>query len=166
MEQWIDEEEQSERFVIDDDSKAEWALRRVKEAREQRDRMLAHLNHQRDAANALCRRTEEQYSAELMAYFKTLPVRKAKTQESYALPSGKLVLKHPGVEYKRDEAALVEWLKGNGMVEMVKTVYEPRWGELKPLTQVVGDAVVYTATGEVVAGVVPVERPDEFRMEV
>ena len=103
--------------------------------------------------------------AKLEQYFATVPRKETKTQQSYKLPSGKLVRKAPRVTYKTDDQALVEWLKARGYTDYIKTTETPRWGDYKPKTQVVGGEVVDIDTGEIVTGVQVVMAPEEFRVE-
>lgn len=155
-----------EEWRIFDDGAADWALCRVRDARAERDRMKDHFNRQIAKANEVCARTEEYFSAKLMEYFATLPVRETKTQKTYDLPSGKLVLKAQGPKYERDEKALCAWLEANGHVDMIKVTKEAKWADLKPLTRIDGEELVFTETGEIIPGAKATPRPDEFRMEV
>lgn len=160
------ETEERQEWAITDDSGADWALRRIKQAREIRDRMIDHHKRQIEKAAAECDGIEQRLGAKLLNYFQTLPVRETKTQRAYDLPSGKLVLKRQQPKFEPDDAPLSKWLLDNGMTDKVKTVYKPLWGDLKPLTHVEGGDVVLTATGEIIPGIKAIERPDEFRMEV
>jgi len=157
-----------EGWQIADDGAADWAVRKIKEARANRDRMIAHFEDQIEKAIESCRITENFFSGKLIEYFNVLPVRESKTQKSYELPTGKLILKFPAPEYVRDESKLVEWLFKIDRQDLIRTdfVSKPIWSELKPLTIVSGNDVIYLETGEVIPGLSAVERGAEFKVEV
>lgn len=116
---------------------------------------------------------EEEYIMEkrdgkLAEYFETLnekAMKKTKTMLKYRLPSGELVKKFPGPEFKRDNETLVKWLEENHMDEYIEVRKQAKWGELKKVVNVVNGTVV-TEDGEIVEGVEVVERAPEFKVEV
>ena len=87
--------------------------------------------------------------------------KKTKTQLSYELPGGKLVLKAQQPEYERDEEKLVAWLKKNDLGGMVKVKETANWAELKKTLKADGDCMV-TTDGEVVPGIKVIEREPKF----
>lgn len=156
-----------EEFVIDSDIKAEWALKKIKEARADRDRML-------DWYEKKAKEIKEQTDFETMGlermladYFRmTEKAHKVtKTQESYSLPGGKLVLKKQNPEYKRDDEAIIAWLKESGNGNYIKTTESLDWANLKKDTAVF-DGHVVTGDGEIVPGIEVVERGEKFVVEV
>lgn len=154
-----------ESFVIDTDAKAEWALRKIKEARADRDTWVAwykekivEITAQTDADTANLERM-------LLDYFASVPHKKTKTQESYKLPCGKLVLKTQNPEYKRDDKTVIEWLKLNGQDNFVKVKEELDWAGLKEATEIFNGHIV-TEDGEIVPGVEVVDREAKFVVEV
>lgn len=156
---------QAESFVIDTDAKAEWAMRKIKEARSDRDMWvawykakIAEITEQTDFDTMNLERM-------LADYFATVPHKKTKTQESYKLPGGKLVLKTQNPEYKRDDKTVIEWLKTNGLAEFVKVKEELDWSSLKDQTAVFEGHVV-TGDGEIIPGIDVVDREAKFSVEV
>lgn len=154
-----------EGFVIDTDAKADWALQKIREARADRDRWI-------DWYKAKIKEITEQTDFDTMnlermlaEYFATVPHKKTKTQESYKLPSGKLVLKTQNPEYKRDDKTVIEWLNGNGMPQYVKTKKELDWDALKKATAVFEGHIV-TEDGEIIPGIDVVDREEKFSVEV
>ncbi len=161
-----------EAFVINNDSKADWAIRKIKDERTERDRLMALADEQirelQEKKKKLAERCDARtghLSALLRFYFDTVETATTKTQSSYKLLSGKLVLKKQQPEYQRDETALLDWAKTNtpGLVQVKESV---AWGELKKLTSLDGEMVVLTETGEIVSGVVAVPRDDVFEVVV
>lgn len=157
--------------IIDNDSKANWAVKQIMKDRAETDRLLAladeEIKYLHDRRKALMDRQEarEGYlKALLMGYFERVePSTTTKTQTTYKLLAGKLVKKRQQPEFQRDEAAMVAWAKDNAPA-YVQVKESVAWGELKKATETQGDKVIYKDTGEVVPGVVAVERPDVFEV--
>ncbi len=152
-------------FVIDTDAKAEWALAKIREARADRDRWvewykakIAEITEQTDFDTMNLERM-------LADYFATVPHKKTKTQESYKLPGGKLVMKTQNPEYTRDDKAVIAWLKENGMPQFVKVEEKLAWQELKDATAVFEGHIV-TEDGEIVPGIEVTNREAKFVVEV
>jgi hypothetical protein len=80
-------------------------------------------------------------TAQLEAYFDSVPHKVTKTQESYQLPGAKLVRKQQAPEFVKDDAALVSYLK-KAAPECVETIEKPRWGEYKKRCGLLDGAVV------------------------
>ena len=156
---------ETEGFVIDTDAKAEWALQKIREARADRDRWV---NWYEDKIKEIKEQTDfDTMNLERMLadYFATVPHKKTKTQESYKLPGGKLVLKVQNPEYKRDDNTVIAWAKENNMAQFVKVEEKLAWQELKDATAVFEGHIV-TEDGEIVPGVDVVNRESKFIVEV
>lgn len=111
----------------------------------------------------------ERRDGKLAEYFESLDekqMKKTKTMIKYRLPSGELIKKFPGPEFKRNNDTLAKWLEDNQLDEYVEIKKQAKWGELKKGIEVVGGSVVLKDTGEIVEGVEAVERPAEFKVEV
>ena len=167
---------QDDGFVIDTDAKAEWALAKIREARAERDRFvkwyedkIKEITEQTDFATMNLERMLADYFRMTEAAHK-----RTKTQESYSLPSGKLILKKQNPEFKRDDKTVIAWLKANGCGQFVKTKEELAWSELKDASEVVSGKIVcgekITEDGEIIPlivdGVEVVNREEKFVVEV
>lgn len=165
---------ETEGFVIDTDAKAGWALDKIREARADRDRWVKWYQEKIEEITAQTDFNTMNLERMLAEYFATVPHKKTKTQESYSLPGGKLVMKIQNPEYKRDDKAAVEWLKQNGFGQFVKVKEELAWADLKAATEAVDGKVVcgekVTEDGEiiplVVDGIEVIDRPAKFVVEV
>ena len=159
-----EEEEQLEQVAVFDDASAEYLMRRIAEANEQYDRMESWYKHQLEKAKKIRDDTVALAEMSLRAYLDMVPVKKTKTQVSYEFPGGKLVLKAQGPEYERDDAALVPWLKENGLGDLVKVKETANWAELKKgLKESPDGTAMVTADGEIVPGVKVTQREPEFK---
>ena len=167
--QYFAEEEQE--FTINNDQSAEWALLRLKEDKAEMDRFVSICDKQIEFYGEKIREAIEKHDnktsylkSKLLEYFMVVPHKATKTQETYTLPSGKLKLKYPKPEYKRDDATLVKWLKARDMADYIKVSETPQWGELKKVTQIAGDKACID--GEIIDGIEIVERQPEFDIEI
>lgn len=162
----IAEEAGDERFVIDDDAKADWAVRKIKEAEAE---IVSWRSYYKDALEKIEKRQQNriEYLKHMLAgYFGTVKTHDTKTQSSYDLPSGKLIRKIPGPKFDTDDAILVPWLKENGLTDFVKTEIKEKaaWGDLKKTVSINGTAVV-TEDGEIVPGVTVIPQEPTFEIK-
>ena len=156
-------EEQQDGFKIDSDSKAEWAVKRIKEAEREQNRLLALVDEERAELDVREKEILENYAKKtdglkalleeyLRAQYAKDEARETNTQITYQLLSGKLVYKKSGLELKQNADVLVNWCKEH-LPDAVKVTYEPKWAEIKKHIKVVDGIPVYAPTGEVVDGV-------------
>lgn len=158
---------------ITDDGCADWACRKIAEEKAELDRI-------RELADAQIQKIEEKVAAaerrfqngtrfltgKLAEYFETVPHKTTKTKASYRLLSGTLTRKFGGATMKQDDEKLVEFLKGSGQLEFIKTEEKPRWGDFKKRLEIMGGSVVDKETGEIVEGVTVETKPDTFTVDV
>jgi hypothetical protein len=157
-------------FIIDDDYKAEWALNKMSEERAHTQRMVNVCNTMINKYQVEIQKLKEQLESktgylrfQLQEYFKTVPHKATKTQETYKLPSGTLKLKFKESEYVKDEEALTAWAKNN-TPEFVKVKESVNWAEMKKVVNVSGGYVCID--GEIIDGVTVQEREPEFEVEL
>ena len=161
-------EEEETRFTVDNDAKAEWCLGKIREKRAELKKWQDHYDALKAAMEKEIEGAISYFENLLQSYFLQQHeqglTRFAKTQESYSLPSGKLVYKQQEPTYDRDPEKLLPWLKANHP-ELVKVKEEENWKALKDLLVISGDVMV-TEDAEVVPGIKVTARPDAFRVEV
>ena len=156
-------EEQQEGFKIDSDSKAEWAVKRIKEAEREQNRLLALVDEERAELDVREKEILDNYAQKtdglkamleeyLRAQYAKEEARETNTQITYQLLSGKLVYKKSGLELKQNADVLVNWCMEH-LPDAVKVTYTPKWAEIKKNIKVVDGVPVYAPTGEVVDGV-------------
>lgn len=156
---------ESDGFVIDTDAKAEWALQKIREARADRDTWVKWYEEQITKINAQTDFNTMNLERMLAEYFANVPHKKTKTQESYTLPGGKLILKTQNPEYKRDDKTVIDWLKQNNFPQFVKVKEELNWADLKANTAVL-NGKLFSEDGEEIPGVEVIERDAKFIVEV
>lgn len=153
-------------FTVDNDQKAEWAARKIREARQDTQKWTEYYERQLSAIRRANEETEAYFAALLADYFDTVPHKATKTQESYSLPSCKLVLKAQQPEFNRDEAVLCDYLDKKGRDDLVKITRRADWAALKKTLKVMEDGTCVDADGEVVEGVQAFSRQPEFKVEM
>lgn len=167
-----------ERFVVDNDMKAEWCLSKIRSAKKTAEREIEELTRQMsfyqnqiEMIKMECEEQTQFFKELLMPYFESRVddgfAKKAKTQVSYPLPTGKLVLKHrePEYEYKKNQDETIAWLKKNKGERFIKVKEELDWKALKTTVTVSGNSVC-TEDGEIIPGIVATPRDDLFDVEV
>lgn len=159
-------------FVVDNDITADWAIGKITEAFAERDRLVAiadakikELQEQKKALVEKAESANGYLTGKLYDYFQTVkPSTATKTQTTYKLLSGTLVLKKQQPEFVRDETAMVAWAKASAPT-FVKVKESVDWAELKKQTTVDGEAVVLAESGEVIPGIKAVQREDVFEVK-
>ena len=149
---------------IQNDDEAEECIKAIRDAEAD---VVFWKNYYAEALQTIAdasQRIIENNTARLEAYFDTLPHKKTKTQESYPLPSGKLVRKHQDTEFIRNDEELLSWLHENNGEKYIKIKESPDWAGLKKTLTVMGETVV-DENGEIIPCIKATERPDEFKVE-
>lgn len=174
------QEIENQGFVIDTDAKCEWSLRKIQESRIEAQRiinlcqtMINSYQEKIDKTQDALERETSYFTGLLRMYFDTVPQKAkkvTKTTVSYILPSGKLKMTTPGVEYKRDADRLGTFLKENNYKTFYEEKYIPKWDAIKKRLddefKVVGDKVVDKTNGLILEGVNVLEREIKFEVEV
>jgi len=157
--------DQERRFMVENDQQAEWCLDKIAEANATIEKWTKFYTEQ---LNKIKAREEFRISwmeKLLRPYFHEMPHKVTKTQESYALPSGKLIMKKQAPEWERDDDLILAWLKANDEEKFVKTKEVVDWAELKKTLTVYGNQAG-NGLGEIIPGITVKKRPDKFVVEV
>lgn len=161
-----------ENFIIDNDSKADWAIEQIASEKEETERLIQLCEFKIQLYQQKVDKYKERYENstsylkhQLRQYFETVNRKKTKTQEKYELPTGTLKLKYQQPNYKRDDNKLVEWLEDTGRTELVKIKKSPDWTSLKKTVATVGNSIV-SEDGEVIPGVEVEEKEPIFDIEL
>lgn len=158
-------------FVIDNDSKAEWALKKIKEAQDEHDRLLALVVEEEQLLQTKKEQIDKRLDSDtaylrslLMAYMESVKCKETQTQKSYQLLTGKLIRKKGTIDYIRDEDKLLEWTKQN-KPDLVKTKYSVDWSTLKKSLTVTPKGEVITDEGELLDCITTEIKPDKFEIK-
>lgn len=155
-------------FVVTNDNVADWAIKKIKDEVNERDRLISIAENQiaelKDKISKIkenCENSTSFLKSKLDEYFDKVEHKSTKTQESYALLSGKLVKKYGGNKAVYEDEKLIEWLK-NTAPEYIKTIEKPQWGEYKKRINMIDGKAIDTETGEIVDCIVVEKTPDTF----
>lgn len=149
---------EEQRFTIDSDAKAEWAIRKIAEEEAECQRLCgvcqAEIDRYRERKENYEKRCEGRTAnlrAMLLLYFGTVPVKESKTQQKYELPSGSLVMKKASHDFKANPERLRVWLEANQMTDYLKVEVSPKWALVKKQLSADKDgSIVFTETGEII----------------
>ncbi len=126
------------KFVIKDDKTADWALETIKDAETERDRLItlandkiAELTEQIEALQKSCDSDTAFLKSALFEYFGKVPHKETKTQETYKLLSGSLVLKKESTKIEHNDEALLKYLEENDGKDYIKVKKSVDWAEFK-----------------------------------
>ena len=146
LDEFEDDGQEQEGFCITDDGGAEWAMRKIAEAENEMAAWIDYYAEQYAKIETRCRQTIEFMKNKLADYFEQVPRRVTKTG----------IVKPAGIEYQRDEAAMLEWCKAQHP-EFVRVSEKASWSDVKAYIK---------ETGELPDGVLPVEKPAAFEVKV
>lgn len=162
---WMEEDEKP-RFEVTNDATAEWALNKIANLKKDTQKWKEHYDHLFETINKQNEESIAYFTGLLRKYFEEVPHHTTKTSESYALPSGTLMLKQQEPTFERDEDKLIGWLKNNNQMELIKIKESVDWAAMKKQL-VFSDGLAFDAeTGEVVDGIKVVEREDKFDVKI
>lgn len=154
-------EKNVESFVIDTDAKAEWAVKKIHEAREDRDRMVEWYTQKIKEIKESCDFETINLERMLEEYFNTVPHRETKTQSVYDFPGGKLYMKKQNPEFAREDKTVIAWLKDHDGAAFVKVKESLDWDNLKKACAVL-DGKMFDANGEEIPGITVTDRGAVF----
>lgn len=168
------EQEKKPAFTISNDSAADWALRKIADEKKEYqrikdlgDQLIAETQAKIEAAKKRYENGTGYLTSLLAQYFQQVPHKATKTQETYMLLSGKLVMKLGKNKAQYDDDKLVQYLKDNDLLDYVKTKETPAWGEFsKKLDLSSGTTAVNKETGEIVDCITVQRTPDVFSVDV
>ena len=166
--------EEDDSFKIDDDNKAEWALERIRELTDDANRLLKIVTAKREELDLQEKQITDRLDGQtkylkglLEGYFRSgLKTKETKTQSSYKLLSGTLVMKKPAYGYLRDEKAIIQALHDMGKEEYVETVEKLKWADFKKTLVFDNDTVYDPETGALIDGITAVKEPEKFEVKL
>ena len=165
MESLLSEEDRPS-FRITDDGKAQWAVRKIREAEKNKALFERHYQEQLRKVQESLDRDITYFTRLLEDYFDTCPQHVTKTQAKYQLPDAELIRKAVPPTYVRDDDALLAFLKAANRTAFVKVVEKPDWAEYKKAITMVDGQVADLETGEIVQGVTVQQSPPVFLVKL
>jgi hypothetical protein len=171
-------QQDSRGFIVDNDRKAVWCLRKIKHLKEKQakneelaeseiEEIQKEINEVQKWLNEENDKLQNSISFfESILYSYALELRKEDPElKTHKLPFGKLQFRSKRPKWNYDNSKLLDFVSTNYR-ELVKVKKSVDKRKLKQVTEVVGDKVVVRDTGEIVEGVEVVERDEEFQVKV
>lgn len=107
------------------------------------------------------RLAEREWFVSLLAEYHRAELAKDERKRTIKFPHGETRIRAQQPEFVRDDKALLAWAEQN-RPEVVERKPAVKWSELKQALAVSGNKAVDAETGEEVAGIVVIARPDKF----
>jgi phage host-nuclease inhibitor protein Gam len=161
-------------YEISDDRHADWVAAAVAEieaqiaghaqmAAEEIERLQAWLTRRTKSLDWLARALE----CYARAQYEGSPEAAKGKGRTISLPHGILALRKQQPEWQWEDDAVLAWLQNADLGQYVRTRHEVNKAELKRIAEVKGRLAVLPETGEVIAGVTVVDRPEPlFKLEI
>lgn len=174
------EEDQKETWKIENDNVASWVLDKVRDRKEDFERFervaLEKMEQIKMALEQEKKKYENETSffiAKLQEYSQSVKMKETKTQKTYALPGGKLVMKNDKHDFKVDKEKVLNAIIENDFFTdtYIKEVHtkDLAWGDLKKnlIIDTKKGNIIYKETGEVldIEGLSIEVKPGEFKIE-
>lgn len=170
-----EEAAECEGWSIKDDHTASWAIAKIKDELEEEARLIDICEKQIQILDAkmdeIQKRTEKRTAFlkyKLIEYFNKVEKGKksTKTQESYDLVTGKIIMKKAKQKMVPDKAKLLEVCKATGMTEFIKVKEEVDWAKYKNECEIVDGRAVNVQTGDILDYVAVEEVPASFEIKM
>lgn len=173
LQEYLEQETQErEGFVIDDDSKANWALRKIasfikkqKKNNELAQAEIEKIESWNKEENEKIQQDIDFFQAQLAVYA-TQKREEEPKNKSWKLPNGRIKFVKQQPKWNYDDEKLLESLKGSELNDFINVKESPNKPAIKKSFAVNNGVVVNPDTGEFLEGVTVEERPDQFKVEV
>jgi len=172
------EDKGAQGFVVDDDSKASWCLRKIKKMKKKlndneklADELISKIEEEirdiedwRDSENEKIQNNIDFLKNKLRGYADSLKEQDPDLK-TYSLPHGDLKFRKQRPKWKYNENKLLDFVEHN-FDEALKIKKKVSKRTLKRNAEVAGNNAVLTKTGQVIEGVTIVNRPEKFKINV
>jgi hypothetical protein len=168
---------EDEGFVVDDDNKATWCLRKIKHFKSKQEKNKELAKEQISEIEKEIREVEEWLEAENSKLENSIEFMKSKLYlyaqqlreenpklKTHKLPFGQLQFRTQRPKWKYDNDKLLDFAEKN-YKELIKVKKSVDKRKLKSEAKIVGGRVIIEKTGEVVEGVEVVERGEKFKVK-
>lgn len=166
-----------EGFVVDDDNKATWCLRKIKHFKSKQDKNKELAEKQIEEIEKEIREVEQWLEEENSKLNNSIEFMKSKLYsyaqqlreenpelKTHKLPFGQLQFRKQRPKWKYDNDKLLSFAEEN-YEDLIKVKRSVNKRKLKSQAKLVGGKVIIEKTGEVIEGVEVVERPEKFKVK-
>ncbi|QTY16912.1 host-nuclease inhibitor Gam family protein [Virgibacillus pantothenticus] len=166
------ENQEQQPFVIDDDSKADWALRKIKLAQAKKEELSNFVQSEMDKLEAYQAQEQKKLDDDidrLQGMLSTYALQKRENDpkfKSQSLPNGRIRFVKQQPKYHYEDDMLLESLKKLERSDLIKVKEAPNKEALKKEFIPHDGKLIDPETGEVLEGVTIEEREETFKVEV
>lgn len=152
-------------FIVDDDIKAEWLLKKLKDKEEFANKMIDFYKSQIEKTQKDLDNFRSYAEFKLNQYLVSglVPLKQTKTELKYQLPTATIKLKKQAPNFLYENDAFMAELSEKHMDEFIEQKPFLKWGELKKDLVVLSDGTVaLNSTGEILNHITALEKDDKF----
>lgn len=173
LNEYLESQEQTEKesFVIDDDNRANWALRKIKQYKDEQAQNNALATAEIDKIESW-NKEENQKAQDSIDFFQGLLAVYAMNKreadpkfKSQKLPNGSIKFRKQQPNFIYDDRDLIDSLKKSDRSDLINVKESPDKKEIKKAFKVEDDKLVDPETGEVIGGVTVEHRDDKFEVK-
>lgn len=171
------QKKQDDYFVIDNDQKANWALRKIKHLKNKKDKNdefaeteietiqkeIDEVNSWLESENSSLNNDIEYLEMKLKYYALDLKDDDPELK-THKLPFGQLQFRKQRKKWKYDDSKLLEFAEKN-LKDAVKIKKRVDKRKLKKKIKIVGSKAVVSDTGEVIEGIKVIKRGEKFKVK-
>jgi phage/plasmid-associated DNA primase len=168
---------ENDHFIIDDDQKANWALRKIRHLKQKKkenkefanteietiQKEIDEVNQWLESENSSLDNDIEYMEGILRVYAEQLK-KDDPELKTHKLPFGQLQFRKQRDKWEYDDDKLLEFAEAN-IKDAVKIKKSVDKRKLKQKLKVVGDKAVVADTGEVIEGVKVIKRGEKFKVK-
>jgi len=154
-----------DRFVIDDDNKAEWALKKINEAKNEIEKISSFAEREITRVEDWEKKQKDKY-VDSIDYFTSLLAEYAYKNDvkSHSLPSGRIRFRKQQPKWSVDNEKAIKSFKEIGRDDLIRVKEEPVMKDIKKSFSVVNGKAVDEETGQVIEGINIEDRKDKFEV--
>lgn len=166
------EEIENESFAVMDEKQANWALRKIKQYKDQIDQNNALADAEIEKIerwNNQEREKAQQNIDSFQALLADYAMEKRKEDpgfKSIKLPNGRIGFRKRQPKWDYDNEKVIKALEDAKLKDLIRVKKEPIKTDIKKAFNAIGGKVINPKTGEVVEGITVTEQPDNFNVVV
>ena len=162
--------EDKSRFIIDDDNKADWALRKIAESKNEIYKISYFADSEINRIEDWERKEKEKYESSidyftgLLAEYASQKRKQNSDFKSQSLPAGRIRFKKQQPKWNVDKEKVVKSIKSTGRDDLIRIKEEPSMNDIKKAFIVVDGQAIDEETGQVIEGIKVEDREDKFEV--
>ncbi|WP_079708587.1 host-nuclease inhibitor Gam family protein [Paraliobacillus ryukyuensis] len=174
LQEYLDQTEavEQEGFKVDDEQKANWALRKIAQFQNQQKQNnelatieISKIEDWNKSENERLQQSIDFFQSHLASFAMEQREKDAKFK-SMKLPNGRIGFRKKQAKWNYDDKTLVKTLKENNLSDFIRIKEEPDKSSIKEAFQVSDGKVINPDTGQILDGVYVSEQEESFEVKV